>query len=224
MAIEFAPPDCEPEDCLKGMSGWPSPGFHHAQVIEAEEEAASIKIKFEIVAGPDAGRNFTEWFYTHSEKGEDAQAKINQRLVGTALRLRLISTEYYQQCKQTQTPMSIDFTQAIGCQCVIELFMDPKGQDKQGNQKDKLKLRFDGVHTLDDKKVLDAKPPVEINREIAAMWGYTPPDPFANPPSEGPAASPTKTPPKQPGPKPTTVAAPATKPNGGAAPSIYDQI
>ena len=209
--MDFEVPDCEPEECFKGGGGIPGAGWHHAQVGEVEETEESIKMKFHVLAGPDAGKGWTEWFHLHSDRGEESQKKLYQRIIGVALRLRVITPQYYTDCKQRGQRMSIDFRNAVGAQCMLELWLDNKAQDRDGNVKPRIRLRFDGIHALDDKNV---PPGTAIDWETAGLWGHKPDDPFGKPAAAAtPAAAPARQQPAMAG---------ATAGNGGG--SIYDQI
>lgn len=216
MAMEFDAPDFEPESLLQG-GGAPKPGTYHVQVIDAKEltDKDQIELKFQIMSpGPECGKHHTEWL---SCTGGDAEKtkKCQQRILGVALKLRLLKPDYYTQCRASKTPIALDFADALGCQAIIEL-AENKYTGKDGHEKVNVRMPFAGIYDLCDPKVAD----VPVDWDTAACWGRVPADPFVNPPATGATkAAPPATPPKAAQPK-----APPAKPNGGAAPSIYDSI
>jgi len=167
-------------DQIFGGGGRPEPGIYHCQVIEATEYDEYAEIKFEVVGpGTEIGKRCSVRLYYTSPKGGDAAIACQKRLVGFALRMRLLSQADYDAAKAAGQGMNIDFSQAIGCQALVEFKLGKPYKDKNGQERQSTEIPFGGIFDLEDEKHAD----IPLDAEIAAIVGVkrSSDNPFGNP-------------------------------------------
>lgn len=199
-------------DQIFGGGGRPEPGIYHCQVIEATEMEEYAEIKFEVVGpGTEIGKRCSVRLYYTSPKGGDAAIACQKRLVGFALRMRLLSQADYDAAKAAGQGLNIDFSQAIGCQALVEFKLGKPYKDKNGQERQSTEIPFGGIFDLEDEKHAD----IPLDAEIAAIVGVkrASDNPFGNPKSAAPQQQSQAVKPAQQATQPAAkTAAPAAKP------------
>ena len=124
---------------------------------DADDE---VEQRFRVAAGQENGEPGDDG----GEKGEDAQASLNRRLLVFGLKLGLITAEEI----DSSDELSFSYLQGIGRQVVIRLAEEE--YEKNGQKKKTVRIPFGGIYSLFDPEVKD----VPMDRESLVSGGFDP--------------------------------------------------
>lgn len=185
--------DVDVDQIFGSGKGRPSPGDYHMLCIDVTEPDGCnyTDFRFEVVSpGEEVGKQMPLRLFHSAKQGTKspeefakADASVKRRLVGFALRLRVITQQEYEQAKAEHRGLPLDFVgKASGAQAIITVAKqkEPYTDNATGEQRFGVEIPWGGIHDLNDPNYSH----VPIDPEIAAMWGVVREpdhDPFKNP-------------------------------------------
>ncbi|OGT57705.1 MAG: hypothetical protein A3E01_02910 [Gammaproteobacteria bacterium RIFCSPHIGHO2_12_FULL_63_22] len=226
MAVDL-PTEFE-EDDFDNHGGTADPGWHHVQLVSADEaeDGNSCNLKFVVVSpSENAGKNCYErlWY----PKGDDAEkdGTAVKKLYHYAFALRMLTREDYRAAKEDGENISLDFAQAIGVgQAVVEWKLGKERTNKSTGEKGRYPEIFFRIYDVMSEQSKNAV----MSADHLTLLGITPNDAaaLATPPAKaatngngGTAKKPSTAKSATPARQPATAAATAA-----AGKSAYDDI
>lgn len=145
MAFEVQYDDFDPDDV--GGKDRVLPGLYHMLVESVDEDGGkngAMHVEFQVMRGSVQGMNGKFFPMDFSKDyGKWQQMKLAAFAIGTGLRTQKQLSEN----KKNRTPDPIDWSQAVGKSCCMEIEADEDGQ-----YKGLPKLRFSNIWRPDDKR------------------------------------------------------------------------
>lgn len=160
------------------------PGWYRAVLTDtSEDKNGNQSMEWTVKGGAsDGSKVFDTLVNPSNPETEKGQKFCAQRAKLYASRLGLLKGE-----ELGQSSVELDWMQAIGGEYVLNLALDSYS-DQQGNKREKVKPKFDGVFPLDHEKIPDAVRKA-LSLPPARKKGGAPPTAGNTTPAAPPAAS-----------------------------------